>query len=95
MGCSSKDQPDASTLISDNFLDAFYQFDQQALAEHLTPGPEADRVMYYQAWAEAAHYRVRNRGACTRNEDGSIICAITVTDDFGRRWGMKLLTPLP
>ena len=91
MGCSSNgdDQPDASIDVADKFLDAFYQFDQASLTEHLEPGSDADRVLYYQAWAEAAHYKVKHRSACTRNEDGAIVCAITVTDDFGKTMGYE------
>ncbi len=73
--------------MAEAFVDAFYSWDAQALADLVEAGEDADRVLYYQAWAEAAHYRIRNRRPCQARDDGFIECAITVTDDFGQTLG--------
>lgn len=74
---------DTNLLAAEKMLDAFYSFDQIALAESLVPGDDADRVLYYQAWAQAANYRIKSRRPCVVSEEATIQCAITVFDDFG------------
>ena len=74
---------------AEKFLDEFYEFDQAGLTALLKPGADADQVLYYQAWAEAAHYIVKQRNACVTDKRQTIICAITVTDDFGRTMGYE------
>lgn len=74
---------DTNLLAAEKMLDAFYSFDQPALTKLLTPGDDADRVLYYQAWAQAANYRIKKRRPCVVNEEATILCAITVFDDFG------------
>jgi hypothetical protein len=84
--------PDASASTregmqtADAFIDAFYSFEADQLKTLLMPSDEADSVLYYQAWAEAAHYVVQTRKPC-RFEDGVYVCEITVTDDFGTALG--------
>ena len=73
--------------IAESFLDAFYTFDQSKLIRFLAPGADADRALYYQAWAQAANYKVKQRTACDHNASKAIICAVTVTDDFGQTMG--------
>jgi hypothetical protein len=81
--CQTSKAADTGLLAAEKMLDAFYSFDQIALAESLVPGDDADRVLYYQAWAQAANYRIKTRRPCVVNEDAAIQCAITVFDDFG------------
>jgi len=71
-------------VVAERMLDAFYNFDPQSLTLSLEPGEDADRVLYYQAWAEAANYRIKERRACEVNEERGIVCSITVFDDFGK-----------
>ena len=73
--------------IAESFLDAFYTFDQSKLARFLAPNADADRVLYYQAWAQAANYKVKQRTPCALNVSKAIVCAVTVTDDFGQTMG--------
>ena len=72
---------------AEDFLGAFYSWDAARLASLLEPGEDADRVLYYQAWARAADYRVQTRHPCQRKTESSMECAVTVTDDFGRTLG--------
>ena len=73
---------------AEKFLDEFYEFNQAGLTALLKPGADADQVLYYQAWAEAAHYIVKQRNACVTDKRQTIICAITVTDDFWSHNGL-------
>ena len=84
-----QEQPTVSKPVdtANRMLDAFYAFDRDALSALLVPGEDADRLLYYQAWAEAANYRVKVRQPCSLLDDGRIECAITVTDDFGGTLG--------
>ncbi len=82
---SSANQDDLHT--AESFLDAFYTFDQSKLARFLAPNAESDRVLYYQAWAQAANYKVKQRTPCDLNVSKAIVCAVTVTDDFGQTMG--------
>ena len=82
---SSANQDDLHT--AESFLDAFYTFEQSKLARFLAPNADADRVLYYQAWAQAANYKVKQRTPCALNVSKAIVCAVTVTDDFGQTMG--------
>jgi len=73
--------------IAEKMLDSFYRFDTQALADLLAEGKDAESVLYYQAWAEAANYTIKQRKPCFVSEDNLIVCAVTVFDDFGKTLG--------
>jgi len=73
--------------IAESILDAFYTFDQNKLTQFLVPSADADRVLYYQAWAQAANYKIKNRNLCVHNASKAIVCAVTVNDDFGQTMG--------
>ncbi len=95
-GCASKHSP-ASAITSaitqtpteqaERILDAFYAYDMQALSNRLPTNADSDRLLYYQAWAEAAHYAVKTRRPCQLQTGNKVQCAITVTDDFGTAMG--------
>ncbi len=77
-----------SALVqAEAMLDAFYAWNAVALAAAVEPTAEADRLLYYQAWAKAAHYTITRRQPCIHVDDGAIECRITVTDDFGQALG--------
>ena len=83
LACSS----DSSLVRAEQFIDAFYSWDKQALQATLAPDADgAESVFYYQAWAEAAHYKIQTRRPCAWHEN-TIQCPITVTDDFGTTLG--------
>ena len=89
-GCEKAQNPmaaDESVATAEAMLDAFYSFDAAALAQRLAGVAEADTVLYYQAWAKAANYRIQTRRPCTTEDDSTLICAVTVTDDFGQTLG--------
>lgn len=70
--------------VAERMLDAFYAFDVQALTEVLEPGDDAEGILYYQKWAQAANYKVKERRACEVIQESGINCSITVFDDFGK-----------
>lgn len=74
--------------LAETFITTFYSFDAERLAALMTEGADADRVLYYQGWAEAAHYQIKTRAPCVVDGD-DIVCAITVTDDFGKTLGYE------
>ncbi len=78
---------DPAIATAERFVDAFYSWQPERLAAVVTPGEDADRALYYQAWAEAGNYQVQTRRPCARGDDGRIHCAITVTDDIGGTLG--------
>ncbi len=85
-GCEAGEQRPGAVAAGEQFVDAFYAWEQKTLASLMTPGVAADRVLYYQGWAEAANYAVLNRRPCEMQGD-LVVCAITVTDDFGQALG--------
>lgn len=74
--------------VAENFITAFYSFDAARLTGLMTQDADAGRVLYYQRWAEAANYQVKTRQPC-RLEGSEIVCAIKVTDDFGKTLGYE------
>ncbi len=85
-GCAGNPaQSDVAT--AESFLDAFYSWEPDRLAAIVVPGEDADRALYYQAWARAGNYQVQTRRPCERSEDGRMHCAVTVTDDIGAALG--------
>lgn len=58
-------------VVAEQFIDAFYAFDREAMAELVRDaGPAGDRILWYQGWAEGGNYKVVNRGACELLEPG-------------------------
>ncbi len=74
-------------IAAERFIDAFYSFDAARLTPLIEPGADAQAVLYYQAWARAAHYEILQRQPCKILPAGDASCAITVTDDFGTTLG--------
>lgn len=82
-----EDQQDLGLAHVELVIDAFYSFDPVPLRASLEGVDGAGAIMYYQAWAEAANYAIQTRRPCSRADATSIVCAITVTDDFGQTMG--------
>jgi hypothetical protein len=73
---------EANLKVAEGFIDAFYSFDANQLKAFLTETDDsAERILYYQGWAEGGNYIVVNRGACEAKEPNLIQCPITVQDD--------------
>lgn len=79
--------------VAGRFLDAFYAWDSFALDALLSHEAEGDDIRYYQGWAQGANYQVVSRPPCevadTDDSVARVICAVTVTDDFGRTLGYQ------
>jgi len=90
VGCGEEratDQGVDQLTIAEALIDAFYSWNAEVLAAQLPGVEQAGAVLYYQAWAEAAHYQVQTRNPCYSETDAIVKCAITVTDDFGETLG--------
>jgi hypothetical protein len=69
--------------IAGSFIDAFYSFDSDALRSVLSDAPGSHpEILYYQKWAECAHYQVVKSGDFIEKNDSTIICPMTVSDDL-------------
>lgn len=81
--CADNTQPNPAEAV----IDAFYTFEPDQLSATLhTSADQTARILYYQAWAQAANYEIKTRRTCTL--DANIYsCRITVTDDFGKTMG--------
>lgn len=67
---------------AERFIDAFYSFDRERLGAIVkSAGESGQRILYYQGWAEGAHYKVLNRAPCAPESAQTIACPITVQDD--------------
>lgn len=85
-GCN-QNTTQAVLASAEQFIDAFYSFDRQALQASLAVDAAGlEQVLYYQGWAEGAHYAIHTRKPCAWVGE-QIQCPITVTDDFGRTLG--------
>ena len=73
---------DATHDITEEFISAFYSWDATKLKDLMTEDADTVAILYYQGWAEAANYKVKMRRPC-KVETNEIVCAVTVTDDFG------------
>jgi hypothetical protein len=69
--------------IGNEFIDAFYSFNRDSLASILSDAKGSQpEILYYQKWAECAHYKIVNRGQYAKKNDSTIIFPITVKDDL-------------
>ncbi len=73
---------------AEEFISAFYSWDATQLKRLMAGDADAVAILYYQGWAEAANYKVKLRRPC-KIETNEIVCAITVTDDFGFAMGYE------
>jgi hypothetical protein len=80
----SKTEASASNLsIGNQFIDAFYSFNKDSLKSLLTSAEEIQPyILYYQKWAECAHYKVLDRTHAFEKNDSTVIFPVTVKDDL-------------
>ena len=65
------------------FIDAFYSFDNKALAATLETALESTpSIIYYQGWAKGGNYKVVYRAPCKIQDVNLLSCSITVQDDL-------------
>ncbi len=81
-GVLTTSQSGDAAELAEEFVDAFYSWDRDAL-EGLpwAANAELDEITYYQGWAEAGNYRVLDRQPCEAN-GSEVTCAVTVEDDL-------------
>ncbi len=80
---SSATEEDGKRAIASRFIDAFYSFNADSLKVVLAQATASQpEILYYQKWAECAHYRVLQRADMTVKNDSLVICPITVKDDL-------------
>jgi hypothetical protein len=86
MACSRNSEY-SSLKQAERFIDAFYSWDAERLSQTMNAPDDAARVLYYQGWAQAGNYTSELRRPCEISDPDSVVCAVTVTDDFGRAMG--------
>ena len=75
--------PTSNRMIVDDFVNSFYSFDRDSLEKILAYAPGSQpEILYYQKWAECAHYQIANRGVLIEKNDSTIVCPVTVKDDL-------------
>jgi hypothetical protein len=84
---TNEERQDPRLPIAEDVISAFYTWDSKALAQAIVAGPDRDRMLYYQGWAQAANYAIQTRTPCFTDSTDAVICRVTVTDDFGRILG--------
>ena len=77
-----------SINLAEEFISAFYSWDATKLKNLMTEDADTVAILYDQGWAEAANYTIKTRRPC-KVEAGEVVCAITVTDDFGSAMGYE------
>jgi len=86
-GCrkaSTVSETQANNLaLGNRFIDAFYSFNKDSLKSLLSSAKESQpEILYYQKWAECAHYTVMDRTHYFERNDSTIIMPVTVKDDL-------------
>jgi hypothetical protein len=89
IGCKNQTNSEIENYQKDNidianqFIDAFYSFNEDSLKIALTYAKESQpSILYYQKWAECGNYQVLNRANCEEKNDSLVICPVTVKDDL-------------
>jgi len=77
------DTPVSPVTIANKFIDAFYSFNRDSLQSMLSVARESQpNILYYQKWAECAHYHVIDRDHYFEQNDSVVIVPVTVKDDL-------------
>ena len=73
----------SNTELSNRFIDAFYSFDTTTLALILSSAKTSQPdLLYYQKWAECAHYKIIDRSHYFEKNDSTVVFPVTVKDDL-------------
>jgi hypothetical protein len=79
----SATEQDGKRAVANQFIDAFYSFNTDSLKVMLAQAPGSQpEILYYQKWAECAHYRVLQRTDIIVKNDSLVLCPITLKDDL-------------
>lgn len=75
--------PSLNVDIANEFIDAFYSFNEDKLESILSHAEESQpSILYYQKWAECGNYEIIDLPDCIVRNDSLIICPVTVKDDL-------------
>ncbi len=78
-----KDIPANNVATGNKFIDAFYSFNRDSLQAVLSSAEKSQpEILYYQKWAECAHYKVVDRSKYIERNDSTILFPVTVKDDL-------------
>jgi hypothetical protein len=84
--CQPPTQQDAKTTnlaVANQFIDAFYSFNRDSLQAALALATQSQpEILYYQKWAECAHYQVLSRISSFEKNDSLVVFPVTVKDDL-------------
>ncbi|MEO5975521.1 MAG: hypothetical protein ABIS36_14790 [Chryseolinea sp.] len=73
----------SNIVVAIKFIDAFYSFNRDSLASLLSNAEASQpNILYYQKWAECAHYEILKRNTFFEPSDSLVIFPVTVKDDL-------------
>jgi hypothetical protein len=86
-GCKKTSPPNetqtSNATLGNRFIDAFYSFNRDSLQSLLSSAKESQaEILYYQKWAECAHYKIMDRTHPFERNDSTIVLPVTVKDDL-------------
>ncbi len=82
----------ARLLAAEALVDAFYAFDEEALAAILADLDDTGGLLYYQGFAEAAGYEVESREPCEAVTAFQADCRVTFASDLAAAIGVDEVT---
>jgi hypothetical protein len=69
--------------VANQFIDAFYSFNRDSLQTALALAAQSQpEILYYQKWAECAHYQVLSDSSAFEKNDSLVVFPVTVKDDL-------------
>lgn len=78
-----QDDKTTNLAVANQFIDAFYSFDRDSLQAVLAVAQKSQpEILYYQKWAECAHYQVLSRTSAFQKNDSLVVFPVTVKDDL-------------
>jgi hypothetical protein len=84
--CNPRAQQDdklSNLEVANQFIDAFYSFNRDSLQAVLALAEKSQpEILYYQNWAECAHYKVLSRTNAFQKNDSLVVFPVTVKDDL-------------
>lgn len=87
---NSQESSKENVAIGNQFINAFYSFNRDSLQSLLTSAEASQpSILYYQKWAECAHYQVLDRAQAFEKNDSTIIFPVTVKDDLMSALGIN------
>lgn len=85
-GCAMTSQNNTRSRnidVGNKFVDAFYSFNRDTLQALLAAAEKSQpEILYYQKWAECAHYQVVDRSQYSVKNDSMVVFPVTVKDDL-------------